>query len=522
MAKSRTRSQTAKSQTNKVQATEARTAKARAAQLARVPTGIGGLDTILHGGLLKSRIYIVQGRPGVGKTVFGNQVCFHHAGEQRTAIYVTLLAETHALMLEHMAGMSFFDPDKIPEQLCYLNGFTELLEHGLRGLAEMLRNEVRNRGASLLVLDGLLPAQQMAGSVVEYKRFIHELQVQASLAECTTLLLTSSGGEEISAEHTMVDGVIEMRDQLYGWRAESDIQVRKFRGGEFLRGRHAFEITDDGIAVFPRIEALYRRPSRLERTGNGKTSLGIEQLDKMLGGGVPTASTTVIMGPSGSGKTTLGMHFLAKSTAEDRGLLFGFYETPGRIAAKARGICSALTPKLRNGDVEVIWQPPTADMLDAFGEGLLRAVHQRKVRRLFIDGLSGFERAAVDLGRLPQYFTALANELRGLGVTTIYSAENAEILGPAVRAPLDGISGIAENLIMVRFVQQGAALHRLMSILKIRDSRFDSSQYRFSLTPNGIRIDDTPEQADSLLARPSAQPTAAPPHGRRSRSPRKS
>lgn len=505
----------AKSRTTKP---DSRTADAQPtkARLVRVPTGIGGLDTILHGGLLKSRIYIVQGRPGVGKTVFGNQVCFYHAGDNGTAVYVTLLAETHALMLEHMAGLSFFDAGKIPQRLCYLNGFTELHEHGLRGLAEMLRREVRNRGASLLVLDGLLPAQQMADSVVEYKRFIHELQVQASLAECTTLLLTSSGGEEISAEHTMVDGVIELRDQLYGWRAESDIQVRKFRGGVFLRGRHAFEITDDGITVYPRIEALYRRSSRPDRANNGKTPLGIEQLDKMLGGGVPTASTTVIMGPSGSGKTALGLHFLAKSTEENRGLLFGFYETPGRIAAKARSICSALTPKLRNGDVEIVWQPPTADMLDAFGERLLHAVHQRKVRRLFIDGLGGFERAAVDLGRLHHYFTALANELRALGVTTIYSAESAEILSPEIRAPLGGISGVAENLILLRFVQKGAGLHRLMSILKIRDSKFDSSLYRFALTPRGIRVDDTSERADSLLAHSSAQPTATPPDGRRS------
>jgi circadian clock protein KaiC len=509
MAKSRAAS--------KAPSAKAGTAGDRAgARLARVPTGISGLDTILHGGLLKSRIYIVQGRPGVGKTVFGNQVCFHHAGDNGTALYVTLLAEMHAMMMEHMTGLSFFDESKIPRRLSYLNGFTELQEHGLKGLAEMLRNEVRDRGVSLLVLDGLLPAQQMADSVVDYKRFVHELQVQASLVECTTLLLTSTGGEEISAEHTMVDGVIEMRDQLYGWRAESDIQVRKFRGGTFLRGRHAFEITNDGIVVYPRLEALYAVPSQGDGTAYGKTSLGIKQLDKMLGGGVPAASTTVVMGPSGSGKTALGLHFLAKSAGEERGLLFGFYETPGRIAAKARGICPTLMPKLKNGDVEIVWQPPTADLLDGFGHRLLQVVRQRKIRRLFIDGLGGFERAAVDPDRLHHYFTALANELRALGVATIYSTESAEILGTSIRTPLGGISGIAENLILLRFVQRGAALHRLMSILKIRDSKFDSSLYRFALTADGIKIDDTPRHANSLFAPALTRQTATPATGRSS------
>ena len=57
-------------------------------------------------------------------------------------------------------------------------------------------------------------------------------------------------------EHTMVDCVIEMRSRLYGWRAERDLQILKRRGDGFLRGRHAFRISDAGITVFPRFEAL--------------------------------------------------------------------------------------------------------------------------------------------------------------------------------------------------------------------------------------------------------------------------
>ncbi len=490
--------------------------------LARVPSGIAGLDTVLRGGFLKSRVYIIQGRPGVGKTVLGNQVCFNHAGgtgaSKGTAVYVTLLAETHAMMLEHLATLSFFDASKIPDRISYLNAFAELQENGLKGLAETLRNEVQRHNASLLVLDGLLPAQHMAGAVVEFKRFIHELQIQASLVGCTVLLLTSSAEEAISAEHTMVDGIIEMRDQLYGWRSESDIQVRKFRGSDFLRGRHAFEITDHGILVYPRIEALFAQPSRIDRTGSGLTSIGIASLDKILGGGIPEASTTVIMGPSGSGKTTLGLQFLAKSSASERGLLFGFYETPARVAAKARAVAAPLTAKLKNGEVEIVWQPSTAGLLDAFGQRLLEAVQQQGVRRLFIDGLGGFERAAVDRERLHHYFSALANELRALRVTTIYSAESGEIIGPTVTAPLGGISGVAENLIMLRFQHEGSALQRIISFLKVRDGKVDPSLYRIRLTRDGLKIDDAERQADSD-APASVVPTV--PKGGQRRSSRK-
>jgi circadian clock protein KaiC len=469
-------------------------------RLARVPTGIAGLDTLLRGGLIKARIYIVEGPPGVGKTVLGNQVCFNHAAAGGKALYVTLLAETHAMMMEHLEGMSFFDSAQIPDRLSYVNALSELQQDGLRGLGELIRGELQAGGISLLVVDGFIAAQEMAPSEVDLKRFIHDLQVQASVTDCTMLLLTSGGSHQRSAEYTMVDGVLEMRDQLYGWQAESDLLIRKFRGSGFLRGRHAYKITDDGIIVHARLEALYAHPSRRDRTGVAKISTGIEELDKLLEGGVPTASTTMVMGPSGSGKTTLGFHFLAKSGAEEPGLLFGFYETPERVATKARGVCSPLAPKLENGDVEVIWQPPIADLLDAFGERLLEAVHRRKVRRLFVDGLGGFERASLDPGRLNHFFTALANELRVLGVTTLYSAEVADILGPAIKAPLDGISAIAENLILLRFIERGSSLHRLMSILKIRDSRFDASLHRFVLTPEGINLDKTTEAAEAILS----------------------
>jgi circadian clock protein KaiC len=39
----------------------------------RVSTGIPGLDDILYGGLDADRIYLVEGRPGTGKTTLALQ-----------------------------------------------------------------------------------------------------------------------------------------------------------------------------------------------------------------------------------------------------------------------------------------------------------------------------------------------------------------------------------------------------------------------------------------------------------------
>ena len=145
----------------------------------RLPSGIAGLDTILKGGFLKNGVYIVQGTPGAGKTTLGNQIVFSHAAKGGRALYVTLLAETHARMLLHLQSMKFFDPSRIPDAITYISGFQALEEDGLKGLVTLLRREIQAHRASVLVLDGLVAAQERAASDTEFKKFIQALQVQA-------------------------------------------------------------------------------------------------------------------------------------------------------------------------------------------------------------------------------------------------------------------------------------------------------------------------------------------------------
>src|SRR5678815_2525961 len=123
-------------------------------ELARVTSGVPGLDVILAGGFLKSSTYIVSGPPGAGKTILGNQICFHHVGNGGRALYVTLLAESHERMLALLGSMRFFDPQRIASSLQYVSAYKTLEEHGLDGLLELLRKALREHKASLLMIDG--------------------------------------------------------------------------------------------------------------------------------------------------------------------------------------------------------------------------------------------------------------------------------------------------------------------------------------------------------------------------------
>lgn len=469
------------------------------APLARVPSGIRGLDTILNGGFLKGGLYIIQGPPGSGKTIFGNQLCYDHVSIGGKALYVTLLAENHDRMLVHMRGMQFFHPEEIAKSLEYVSAFRVLEEEGLKGLLSLIRREIQTRRATVLILDGLVAAEHSASSELEFKKFIHGLQTQAAVTDCTMFLLTSSGSAAVLPEHTMVDGMIELAEHQYGWRFVRELFVKKFRGSAFLRGRHSFRITNNGLEIYPRIEARYAMPTQPDMGHSGKMATGIHGLDEMLRGGFTTGSTTLVFGPTGSGKTLLGLEFLSRCSAEAPGLHYGFFEQPGNLVAKADRLGLGFGARVAAGDVDLIWQPPTEDLVDCVAERLLTAVRERGVRRLVIDGLAGFQRIEVRPERTATFFTALINELRGMNVTTYVTMEVPDLIGPIARTPVTEISAFTDNLLLLRYVERQSQLLRLISVLKTRDSDFDPTLRELGIRVGGLVIGEAFERAEAVL-----------------------
>ncbi len=104
------------------------------------------------------------------------------------------------------------------------------------------------------------PPRSASESDRDFKKFIHELQAHIAIEGCTALLLTNGRRNDYHPEHTMVDGLIELHDVLFGMQAERELEVRKLRGTDALRGRHSFRITEAGIVVYPRIEVAARPP----------------------------------------------------------------------------------------------------------------------------------------------------------------------------------------------------------------------------------------------------------------------
>ncbi len=469
-------------------------------RLERFVSGVVGLDAVLNGGFFQGGIYLIQGAPGTGKTTIANQICFNTAAEGKQALYVTLLTEYHSRMVQYMGRLSFFDESQLPDHVNYISAFNVMRSEGLGGLLSLIRREVLARKVTTLVVDGIIAAQRAARDEQNFNEFIHELQGVALGANCTVFLIAStSRSAQTTPEHTLVDGIVELSDQSQGWSAVRTVQVTKSRGSTFLRGKHSYRITDAGVVIFPRTEAILFEPTVADKNSLRRVSTGVIELDAMLSGGLPEGSTTLLVGPSGIGKTTFGLQFLSACTRAEPGLMLGFYEMPSRIQAKAEQVCKPLTALFDDGVVEMLWQPPTSDLLDEYADRVLSAVRRRGVRRLFLDGLGALQKAPEHEQRMQQFLPALTNELRARDVTTIYSFEAGNMVGSSGPVSFGDISVVAENLISLRYIEQGARLHRLISIMKVRDSEFDPMLHEFVLSGAGPQVSASTQSAESIM-----------------------
>jgi len=467
----------------------------------RQVSGIGGLDTVLDGGFFQGGIYIVSGPPGVGKTILGNQTCFRHVAAGGRALYVTLLAETHAQMLSYMRSLEFFDGKQVGNTLRYLSAYKVIEEEGLDGLLKLLRGAVREHRSTLLVIDGMLTAETLAESQLAYKKFVHHLQTWVGVVGCTVLLLTSTPsdlGTRVLPAHTMVDGILELRAVPLGARVVRTLAVVKFRGSAYREGFHTYRITGGGLHVFPRLETLPPTTGSRARPDD-RLPTGIAGLDRILGGGYPVGSATLVLGSGGTGKTLLALHFLDDAARHgEPAIFFGFFEKPDVLREKGRrlGLLSGRGKK----PVDIVWQPPYEALLDELAERLLDHVAQVRATRVVIDGLVGFKEAVDHPPRLGGFFSALRHELAARGVTTLVTEETSGLTARELEVPTPGVAAVFDNLIFLRQVEERGRLARLISVMKSRDTDHDDALRELRITSRGVVIGEPHPPDDHAAA----------------------
>jgi circadian clock protein KaiC len=231
-----------------------------------------------------------------------------------------------------------------------------------------------------------------------------------------------------------------------------------------------------------------------------RLAFGVEGLDDMLRGGVMDGTTTLVLGSPGAGKTTTCLHFLIEGARRgERGLIATFHESPERLIAKASAVGLDLGACVEQGLIRILWHAPLELLLDAWNRDVLNAVESHQPRRFVIDGLTELQRLTAYPERLPAYLAALTTLLRSRSATTLLSAEATTVVGAPLDLPIPTLAATVENALLLRYVEVRSQLHRLISIIKTRESDYDTSIREFHISPRGLRVADSFESAEAVL-----------------------
>lgn len=206
----------------------------------------------------------------------------------------------------------------------------------------------------------------------------------------------------------------------------------------------------------------------------------------MLGGGLMPFSSTMVLGTPGAGKTLLGLSFLAEGAQRgERGLIAGFHETAEDLAKTAQGIGLDLGRHITDGRIVVLWDPPVEISADAWAWRLLAAVDAHRPRRVFVDALTDVQRLLASPTRVSTYVSALVNELRARGATTMMTTEIDSIISERLDLPVPAASATMDNAILMRQVEVRSELHRLVTVLKARQAAIDPAIREFVIDERG-------------------------------------
>ncbi|MCY1043127.1 AAA family ATPase [Corallococcus sp. bb12-1] len=463
-------------------------------------SGIPSFDALLGGGIPTRQSLIVTGTPGCGKTVLCSQVAFAAAARDIPVVMATVTSEPHDKLMSSLSGFSFFKPELLGERLFVISAYSSL-KRGPKEARDLLLQTVRERKAGLLFIDGLRSIRDLWSDEARLREFLYELGIGLSAVNCIGLFTTEYPLDRLMAlpEATTVDGVVALSIQPQGARRVRRSEVVKLRGRAHLTGDHVMTINQGGVEFIPRLEAtpldFHDEPPTMERKG-----FGLPELDTLMFGGLPEFSTTMLAGSMGIGKTLLATHFVADGARKgELGLFVSFFDSPAMLTARAKRVGLDVDALMRDGTLTVQHEPPAELEADLFVRDLLRTVDARGVKRLVIDGLSELELSILDPMRRRMFLASLAMRLRMRGVTSIFTREVPKVVGTELDFSDAPVAILGENLLLLRYVELHGQMHRIMSVLKMRDSKYASDLREFQINDTGVKVLAPLRSATGLL-----------------------
>jgi circadian clock protein KaiC len=467
-------------------------------------TGVEGLDDVLSGGLSQGNVFLLEGEPGAGKTTVALQFLIEGAKNGETGLYIALSeseaelrlgATSHGwdlnepIHIYELTPQSLIDPDK--EQSLLYSADLELGEATAR-IFEAFNKFKPKR----VVLDSLSEIRLLAQGSLRYRRQILAIKQFFSRHDATVLLLDDLTSDiEDKTVHSIAHGVIRLEELAPNYGAERRrLRIMKYRGQKYRGGFHDFMIGTGGLRVFPRLVAGEARSNQVRK----QIPTDYPAFNALLGGGIESGSSTLIMGPAGTGKSLIAITFaLAAIKRGEKAALFIFDEELGLLLGRMKALGIDLGALAKEGKLS-IEQVDAAELSPGEFTHRVRAIVDSKgIQTVVLDSLNGYQSAMPGENSLILHIHELLQYLNRNGAATFMTVAQSGITGD-MSSPID-VTYLADTVILLRYFEALGEVRRAISVIKKRSGAHESTIREYDISSRGLTIGEPLSEFQGVL-----------------------
>jgi circadian clock protein KaiC len=331
---------------------------------------------------------------------------------------------------------------------------------------------------------------------LRYRRQILAIKHYFSRHGATVIMLDDLTAEAADKTvHSVAHGVIRLEELTPAYGAERRrLRILKYRGRQYRGGYHDFTITPGGVNVFPRLIAS-EHVTQFART---QVSTGIVEFDALMGGGIETGSSTLILGPSGTGKSLVVMTCVKAAIARgEKAALFIFDEELGLLFDRMKAMGIDLQGERDRGNI-LLQQIDAAELSPGeFAHRVRKTVDTQKIKTVVIDSLNGYQAAMPEENSLILHMHELLQYLNRQGASTFMTVAQHGLVGD-MQTPVD-MTYLADSVILLRYFEATGNVRRAMSIIKKRTGFHETTIREFKISDAGLSIGEPLEAFHGVL-----------------------